>query len=261
MSSIATDKGILHYEVIGHGKPVIFLHGWLGSWRLWQQTMADMAGSFRTYALDFWGFGESDRKLASYDVPDFVSLIIQFMDQMGIDQAPLIGHSMGGTVSLLTGLTYPERVSKITIIGSPILGDSLAFPLKLAGRKIVASFLFSNFRIFRSLMKFYAPRICSDPNFPKMMDHDITNTTLNSFLKSIASLRNTNLSSKISGIQIPVLGMYGKNDNIVSPDQSEVLRIGNPKARVEIFQSSGHFIMLDEPQLFSESILRFLNTD
>ncbi|PKN88695.1 MAG: alpha/beta hydrolase, partial [Chloroflexi bacterium HGW-Chloroflexi-8] len=65
MSSIATDKGILHYEVIGRGRPVIFLHGWLGSWQLWQQTMANMAGSFRTYALDFWGFGESDRKLAS----------------------------------------------------------------------------------------------------------------------------------------------------------------------------------------------------
>jgi len=183
------------------------------------------------------------------------------MDQMGIEQAPLIGHSMGGTVSLQTGLIYPERVSKITVIGSPILGDSLAFPLKLAGRKIVASFLFSNFNIFRSLMKFYAPRICSDPNFPKIMDHDITNTSLNSFLKSIASLRNTDLSSSIREIKIPILGMYGKNDNIVSPNQSELLKSRNPKATIEIFQSSGHFIMLDEPQLFSESIHRFLNKD
>jgi pimeloyl-ACP methyl ester carboxylesterase len=261
MSSIATDKGILHYEAIGRGKPVIFLHGWLGSWRLWQQTMVSMESDFRSYALDFWGFGESDRKYATYDLPDFVSLINQFMDQMGIEKAPLIGHSMGGTVSLLCGLIFKDCISKIAIVGSPIQGSSLALPLKLAGRKNIASLLYSNIHIFRRLMKFYSPRICSDPNFPAMMDNDITNTTLNSFLKSIASLRKTDLTAKIAEIHIPVMGMYGKNDNIVSPDQSVVLRNGIPGATVEMFPHSGHFIMLDEPQAFSGAIRRFLNIE
>ena len=40
MSSITTDQGIVHYEVYGRGRPVILLHGWLGSWGLWQETMA-----------------------------------------------------------------------------------------------------------------------------------------------------------------------------------------------------------------------------
>ena len=66
MSSITTDQGILHYEVLGRGKPIILLHGWLGSWGLWRETMAYLSQYYRTYALDFWGFGESGKKRSTY---------------------------------------------------------------------------------------------------------------------------------------------------------------------------------------------------
>jgi pimeloyl-ACP methyl ester carboxylesterase len=82
LSSITTDQGILHYEVFGRGRPVILLHGWLGSWGLWQETMTFLGGYYRTYALDFWGFGEYGTTRQTYLVPDFISLVHQFMDQM-----------------------------------------------------------------------------------------------------------------------------------------------------------------------------------
>ena len=91
VSSLTTDQGIVHYEVYGRGNPVILLHGWLGSWGLWQETMAYLGANYRTYALDFWGFGESGRKRKTYDVQDFVSLVYQFMEQLGIMRAPLVG--------------------------------------------------------------------------------------------------------------------------------------------------------------------------
>lgn len=259
MSSIATDKGILHYEVIGRGKPVIFLHGWLGSWRLWEKTMLNLGGEFRTYALDFWGFGESDRKLNSYEVLDFVHLILQFMDQMGIEKAPLIGHSMGGTVSLLFALAYPNRVSKIAIIGSPINGSSLAIPLKIAGIRLFASILFSNIHFFRKIMRLVAPTLSNDSDFSNMMDNDITNTNLNSFLISISSLRKTDLTNQLVKLKVPLLGMYGKNDNIVSPKQLDLIKAKIPNANIAYFISSGHFIMLDEPIAFSNTVINFLN--
>ena len=51
--------------------------------------------SYRTYALDFWGFGESGKKLDRYVMSDFVALVEEFMSRMGIESAPLVGHSMG----------------------------------------------------------------------------------------------------------------------------------------------------------------------
>ena len=126
MPSITTQHGVVHFEVNGRGSPIIFLHGWLGSWGLWQETMDFLSGYYRTYALDFWGFGESGKKSGSFTVPDFVSMVGQFMENLGIHKAPLVGHSMGGTVSLSFALQNPDKVSKVVIIGSPIVGSSLS---------------------------------------------------------------------------------------------------------------------------------------
>jgi len=249
----------VHYEVYGRGRPVILLHGWLGSWGLWRETMTFLGQSYRTYALDFWGFGESGKKRTTYDVQDFVSLVDQFMEQMGIVSAPLVGHSMGGTVSLSVAIQFPERVQKVVIIGSPIVGSSLALPLKLAGYRFVAWPLFHMMGVFRYGMRIASPFICSDPNFPDLMDRDLSRTTLESFLLSISSLRKTDLRTALNQLDIPVMGMFGDADNIVSPKQGKVLKDCFPDSRIERFPEAGHFIMLDNPPVFIDKLKNFLD--
>lgn len=261
MSSITTDQGIVHYEVYGRGKPVILLHGWLGSWGLWQKTMAYLGQSYRTYALDFWGFGESGKKINTYQVNDFVSMVDQFMEKLGIVSAPLVGHSMGGTVSLLVAIRYPERVKKVTVVGSPIVGNSLAFMLKVAGMRPIAFLLFTFFGLFRFGMRLASPFICRDPSFPDMMDRDLSKTTLESFLLSIASLRRTDIRPELSKIHIPAMGMYGDLDNIVHPRQWQPMLAGIPHTRVERFSNAGHFIMLDDPARFMSTLKDFLDSE
>jgi pimeloyl-ACP methyl ester carboxylesterase len=259
LSSITTDQGIVHYETYGRGRPVILLHGWLGSWGLWQETMTFLGQYYRTYALDFWGFGESGKKRNTYLVTDFISLVDQFMDKLGIAQAPLVGHSMGGTVSLAVAMRFPQRASKVVIVGSPISGSSLAFPLKMAGIRPIAWLLFNFFPVFRGAMRLASPYICKDPRFPDMMDRDLSKTTLESFLVSIASLRRTDLRPELGNIQVPVMGMFGNRDNIVSPNQWQPLQRGIPQARIERFPEAGHFIMLDEPKDFMGKLKNFLD--
>ncbi len=222
--------------------------------------MAALGETHRTYALDFWGFGESGKRRATYAVQDFVSLVTQFMDRLGIDSAPLVGHSMGGTVSLLVGVHSPERVKKIVVIGSPISGSSLALPLKLAGRRGIAVMLFTMMGAFRRVLRVVSPLICRDPRFPGMMDKDLSRTTLESFLLSIASLRHTDLIPHLGSIKVPTLGMYGDRDKIVHPKQWIPLQEGIPHAVVERFPSSGHFIMLDDPYQFLFRLRTFLDT-
>jgi pimeloyl-ACP methyl ester carboxylesterase len=223
--------------------------------------MANLGASYRTYALDFWGFGESGKKLESYAVQDFVSLVDQFMDRLGIDCAPLVGHSMGGTVSLSVAIQYPHRVGKVVVVGSPIVGSSLAFPLKMAGRRPIAVILFNVMWAFRLGMRVASPFICKDPLFPAMMDKDLSRTTVESFLLSIASLRLTDLRPLLSQIKIPVMGMYGDKDIIVNPDQWRPLSDGIPHTRIERFANAGHFIMLDDPIPFMQNLKGFLDED
>lgn len=216
---------------------------------------------YRTYALDFWGFGESGKKRSSYAVQDFVSLVDQFMDQMGIARAPLVGHSMGGTVSLSVAIKYPERVSMVTVIGSPIVGSSLALLLKLAGIRPIAFLVHNLMWALKLGIRIAAPLITSDRRWPDMMDRDLSRTTLESFLDSIASLRRTDLRPFLHQVKVPVMGIYGHQDVIVDPTQWRPLLAGVPHTRVERLQNSGHFSMLDQPDTFMRTLKDFLDND
>jgi len=259
---VTTGEGTVHYEVIGRGCPVILLHGWLGSWGLWQDTLTwfgetRFSQTFRTYALDFWGFGESGKQ-GGYQIQDYVRLVDTFMERLGIQAAPLVGHSMGGTIGLSVALAHPQRVTKVVVVGSPLAGSSLSLPLKAASSKPVAHLLFSRLPLFRRGLHTLSPRLCADPRFPGMIDHDLSQTSLESFLNSIASLRKVNLLPQLDSIQIPVLGIYGDRDPIVHPHQAQVLHQRIPHARVETYAGAGHFIMLDAPGRFRQSLEQFL---
>ncbi len=249
----------MHYEVYGRGRPVILLHGWLGSWGVWQETMAYLGQSYRTYALDFWGFGESGKKRDSYAVSDFVRLVDQFMEQLGIARAPLVGHSMGGTVSLAAAIQYPERVSRVTVIGSPIIGSSLAVLLKLAAMRPIAILVHNLMWALKLGVRVYSPIVTRDRRWPDMMDRDLSRTTLDSFLNSIASLRQIDLRPLLAQIKVPTMGMYGYRDVIVHPGQWKPLLEGIPHARVERPKNAGHFPMLDDPTYFMETVKEFLD--
>jgi pimeloyl-ACP methyl ester carboxylesterase len=259
VSSFTTDQGIVHYEVYGRGQPVILLHGWLGSWGLWQETMTYLGQFYRTYALDFWGFGESGKKNESYAVQDFVSLVDRFMEYLGITQAPLVGHSMGGTVSLSVALTYPHRVCKAVVIGSPIVGSSLSLLLKLFGQRPIAFLVYNNMWAFRIFYRLLSPLYTRDRRWPEMMDRDLSKVTLESFLMSIASLRKTDLSSSLKDIVVPAMGMYGDKDIVVNPNQRMLMEQSIPNVHIERFHKAGHFIMLDEPNKFMHKLHDFLN--
>jgi pimeloyl-ACP methyl ester carboxylesterase len=188
-------------------------------------------------------------------------LVDQFMDHLGIAQAPLVGHSMGGTVSLSVAIQYPHRVSKVVVIGSPIIGSSLALPLKLAGYRFIAFMLFNAMWAFRGAMKVASPFICNDPRFPEMMDRDLSQTTVESFLRSIASLRRTDLRPMLSQLKMPVMGMYGDRDNIVDPRQWQPLLEGIPQTHVVRWKRAQHFVMLDTSQDFMEKLKAFLDEE
>lgn len=260
MSSIVTDQGSVHYESYGSGAPVILLHGWIGSWGLWQPTMEALGRSYRCYALDFWGFGESGKKRSSYAVSDFTELVRQFMDALGIAQAPLIGHSMGGTTSLGTTVRYPDRVTKVCVIGSPIVGTSLSILLQMAGVPWIGSVVRNMLPLLKFGIRAAAPLITRDPKWYDMVALDLSRTTVESFFSSIGSLRRTDLRPRLPEIKVPVLGIYGQRDVIVHPKQYQPLLAGVKHARAELMPKSGHFPMLDEPDKYLGVIRGFLDT-
>jgi len=262
VSSIVTEQGILHYESIGRGQPVILLHGWINSWDVWRDSMIALAktGTYRVYALDFWGFGDSATgtltTTSSYQIRDYVEMVYQFMETLGIQQTPIFGHSMGGTVALQMALTYPERVSKVAVVGSPVVGRSLNPFLQLAGYGAIAKLIWRYPIMLHSIMRILLAQ--DSKKVRNMIFRDVQRTTLESFFRSIGDLRETDLRENLPSLHIPTLGIYGTKDNIVSPNNAKMLRDGVTDNRVSMMHYSRHFPMIDEPEKFLSALDSFL---
>jgi pimeloyl-ACP methyl ester carboxylesterase len=258
--TLVTEKGIVHYETYGRGRPVILLHGWLGSWALWRNTIEELGKEFRTYALDFIGFGESADRGAGFSVDTYVDLVNQFMEKLGIVRAPLIGHSMGGTVSLGVASRYPNKVVKVAVIGSPIQGSSLNPVLKLSGYKSIADLVFT-LPFLRDTVIYGLTHLGTRDGkaLYRMVKEDAAKTSPESFFQSIGTLRKTDLTELLPQLQMPILGVYGRRDIIVNPKQGKVLLKFAPNSVEAWFENSGHFPMMDEPERFYKTISDFLN--
>jgi len=114
---IATASGELSILSAGVGDPVLLIHGLGATKGSFLPTVAALAGSFRTIALDLPGFGDSVKPLgAPYHAPFFARAVVELMAAMGLRRAHVIGNSMGGRVALELGLRYPERVGRLVLL-------------------------------------------------------------------------------------------------------------------------------------------------
>lgn len=263
MPSIVTEQGSLHYEVVGSGPPVILLHGWTQAWNTWRSTIETFQDQYRMYAPDLWGFGESDKnRRQSFEVRDFIALITQFMDALGIVEVPLMGHSMGGTTALGVALKHPERVSKVAVVGSPVNGRSLSPFLKLAGRRFVAQMLLGgeDAPLLRTFLRLWSPFVSrQDPqHFYEMTLKNASGFTIDSFFKSIDSLRRTDFTADLASLSMPVMAIYGSQDVVVSPQQLRLFVKYVPHAHTIPVVGAGHFVMWDQRAIFNVAFRRFM---
>ena len=262
MSSMVTPQGIVHYESYGRGRAVILLHGWINSWGVWEDFMLDIADSapYKVYALDFWGFGESAKTMRGqtppFKVAAYSQMVDTFMESLGIERAPVLGHSMGGTVALTLALDFPGRVTKVGVVGSPVNGESLNVFLKMMGVDWMARTVWrAPFLVFT----FIRIILMRDPRrVRKMVLRDVQRTSIESFCRSIGDLHHTDLEARLAHLRVPVLGVFGEHDVIVDPKEARRLAEGARLARVEMMPISGHFPMLDDPVRFNETLRHFL---
>lgn len=123
MSAITVGGDLVHYEVLGRGgRPVILIHGWLGSWRYWIPTMRLLQLKFRVYAIDLFGYGDSGKNPERYAISHQVLLLDEFMKQLALPKAAMIGHGLGAQVTTEFAYLYPQRVARMLLVSAPLFG-------------------------------------------------------------------------------------------------------------------------------------------
>ena len=132
MSAILLDSSIVHYEVLGRGRPVIFLHGWVGSWRYWISAMQITSTSYRAYALDLWGFGDTNHNTLNYSLEQQANLLNRFLNEMGIGKIALVGHGLGALVGMTFATRFPQSVDRMMAVSCPLDHQAVNARLKTA---------------------------------------------------------------------------------------------------------------------------------
>jgi pimeloyl-ACP methyl ester carboxylesterase len=103
----------------GAGEPIVLIHGFPTSSHLWLEVVAKLPPGHRVVVLDLLGFGRSDAPLhADYTIAAHAERLVRLLDALRIDRAYLVGHGTGGPIAMWAALNFPERVSRLALIGS-----------------------------------------------------------------------------------------------------------------------------------------------
>ncbi|BFH62080.1 alpha/beta fold hydrolase [Paenibacillus azoreducens] len=127
----------LYYEVQGNGKPVVLLHSGGADIRDWTFTAPLLAQNYKVIAFDGRGAGKSPSPV---EPANYVADLLALLDHLEIDKAVLVGHSMGGRISIDFALEHPERVSELVLIGPSLSGFALSHEFEEWMRMINAAF-------------------------------------------------------------------------------------------------------------------------
>lgn len=120
MSAITVGEDLIHYEVLGRGRPVLLLHTWLGSWRYWIPTMQQLKINYKVYALDLYGYGDSAKDPRKYTLEHQIRLLEDFVEKMGIAKLALVGHGLGALVAVEYARRYEDRVPRMLLSNAPL---------------------------------------------------------------------------------------------------------------------------------------------
>ena len=241
MSAIILQDEIVHYEVLGRGRPLIFIHGWVGSWRYWIPSMQAASVSFRAYALDLWGFGDSAKEPEKYLLAQQTLLLDEFLAEMGIGKIAIIGHGLGAVISLMFAEKYPQYVDRVMAVCLPMESNLINPRLQQASPTELADWLLGDTPDSQAA-RMEAPKADQD-----------------AILRSINNLQSVEITQLAARIQTPSLLVFGQNDPAVSVANNDRLVTLPDHVHHIIFDNSGHFPMIDEVNKFNRLMNDFLN--
>lgn len=265
MPFVETSDGVsLHYDETGSGRPVVFLHGWAMSARVWrfQQQLDD---SCRLIFLDQRGHGQSS-PAAGYAVEDFAGDLAAFFDKMALRDAILVGWSMGVQVALKAFPGLRSRLAALVLVGgtprftacddyphgqAPLEVKGMGLRLRRDYQKTMGDF-------FRGM---FADGELDGAQYQRIV-HEIVmggrSADPDTVRQSLQILSAADLREELPSIDRPVLLIHGGLDGICPAGASAYMADRLPMATLRIMEGCGHAPFMTQPDRFNALVRDFL---
>jgi pimeloyl-ACP methyl ester carboxylesterase len=257
---------------MGKGPDVLLLHG-LGSTRASLfETAAELSPHYRVHAPDLPGFGSSCKPaLGGYNAGWFAEIMLGMMNELGIEQANVVGNSMGGRVAIEMGLVAPERIGALGLLcpavawvrrGLHPVVRLLRPELGMLPHGFRRSLVASQFR------SFFYNRDAIDPAVGDLVVDEFRRIyhSAGARFAFLASARNIYLEApfgrngfypRLAGLRPPALFIWGSHDPVVPPAFSRHVRRWLPGAEQVTLEECGHVPQVERPEETHRLLLRF----
>jgi len=266
---IQLPNGITHYELGGNesGELVVLIHGFSVPYFIYDPTFQFLTqAGFRVLRYDLFGRGFSDRPNIDYNLELFVNQLADLLDALRFTQpVNLIGLSMGGLIASAFTVRHPQRVNKLTLI-DPAGAKSIALTpmLKAAKTPFVAEAVLSlvggEALVQSNARDFFDPALVDhfSAQYRVQMQYKgfkraILSTIHNGMLESFI-----HVYEELGKMDKPVLLFWGRNDNTIPLEHSQLLCTAVPQIIFHIIEDCGHIPHYEKPDMVNPILLGFL---
>lgn len=269
-----TDRGWLSYLNGGTGKPLLLLHGWGASARIWVGVGSALVDRRTIYALDLPGAGGVAPRSDAPTLNALVEETLHVVDTLEIAHFDLLGHALGAAVAAAIAARHPDRVGRLGLMS---LGMRSFAPELLALRAIrpPLNLLMSVTRPITDLWQpahhallqswpinwtMRALLLRSEPALPQLWqayleDRTFADTRVD--MTSLTLVGDAALRRDLQAIQVPTLCMAGRNDRLVSIAAVTAAQQLIPESELRLLDGCGHLPMVEHPELLYQTLRQF----
>jgi len=260
---VRVDGARVRYIDAGRGAPVVFLHGLGASMYAWRKNLETVAAAgFRVMAFDNRGFGLSDKPPVPYDNAAYARLAVALMDSLGLSDAVLVGHSMGGAIAAEVAIEYPQRVRGLVLVGSAGLGAREPLLFRVARWPLLGPAVLA-FR-GRGLTARLLKSTYFDPGKVTEADVDQYHAPValpdygRGLRGALRQFRFDGLEGRLDRIAAPTLVLWGEEDRWAPLGLGRALAGGITRSAFVSVPHAGHSVQEEAPDEVNHLVIRFL---
>ncbi len=258
MGTFERDGTAIHYSSTGTGEAVVFIAGMSLGCHVWDPVIETVGKVYRCIAVDPRGSGSSAAPRGPYTIETMAVDLDGLLDHLDVEQAVIVGHSMGGFVAMETALSFPKRVRSLVLVSTAASGD----PTELGTTPEAAKALLRTGgkleEIFRGMLE-----VGIDPGVrdaqPERIDalvkaHLAHPPRGRGFAGQRAAVARFDAKERLSSIACPCLVLHGQSDALISHQTGKALANRVKGARFHLLDGVGHFPQVEASRRTAEAI-------
>jgi pimeloyl-ACP methyl ester carboxylesterase len=249
------------YDTAGEGIPLLFIHGYPLSRKLWEPQFSALAAYGRVILPDLRGHGDSDATPGPYSMDMLAEDCANLIDNLGVTQ-PLVvcGLSMGGYVALAFYKKYVERMAGLILTATRAGVDSLEGKANRDKAIVLAQSSGAGAIADSMLPKMFAPDTYhSQPRLVEHVREMMASTSVEGVVGTLQAMKDRPDSTPIlPTITKPVLIIHGSDDQIIPASEARTMQEAIPGGELVIIEGAGHLLNMEQPTVFNQAVHQFL---